>query len=289
MVKVLGLVASARHLGNTEILVKEALLGAQACGAQVAILRLTELRIEPCDGCMACALKGARCSLHDDLYFLLEQMEQADGIVLGAPVYFMGAPGVVKMITDRSLAAKPGQFDGRKAVTLGVAGQRRWARYFKPQLNQLVLTLGFELVDTAMFESPGPGEVLLDASNPRRANELGQHLVASIQGLSRQPDAQGRRCPICHGTSFMLKSATRVECPLCYVEGDIVSIDGDVAIRFDPQTLRFSYFGEASRQEHIEQWVKKTGSRFREHIREVLAARRAYEEVPIPWVTRGNA
>lgn len=286
--RILGLVGSARHLGNTEILVKEALLGAQTCGAEVAILRLTDLRIEPCNGCMACALKGVQCNLSDDLYFLIDQMERADGIVLGAPVYFMGAPGIIKMIVDRSLAVQPGRLDGKKAVTLGVAGQTQWARYFMPQINQLALILGFDLVGAAIFESPGPGEVLLNPSNPQRANELGQRLADSIKGVSRPISAEGRECPICRGTSFLLKSPTRVECPLCYTEGDIASVDGDVTIRFDPETLRFSYFGEASRQDHIEQWVKRTAAQFRKHIREVLAERRAYEDVPVPWVKPGG-
>jgi len=48
--KILGLNGSERKLGNTEILVKEALMGAEEEGAQVEMLRLTDYKILPCDG-----------------------------------------------------------------------------------------------------------------------------------------------------------------------------------------------------------------------------------------------
>ena len=45
--KVLGIVTSHRRLGNTEILTKEALMGAEEHGAEVEILRLTDYHILP--------------------------------------------------------------------------------------------------------------------------------------------------------------------------------------------------------------------------------------------------
>lgn len=286
--RVLGLVGSARRLGNTEILVKDALMSAVAAGADAELMRLSDLRIEPCNGCMACVFKETDCVLDDDLYFLLEQMQRADGVVLGAPVYFFGAPGTIKMIVDRFLVVKPGQFDGRKAVTLGVAGQSKWARLFMPQLNLLPLAAGYDVVASALFESPGPGEVLLDPDNTRRAEELGRALVAAIQGATSEPHYISSECPICRGTAFRLKSSTRIECPLCYTEGEIVELDGKVAVRFDPETLKFRYFGEETRADHFENWVKRTGPRFRQHVREVLAARKRYEVLPIRWVKPGT-
>jgi multimeric flavodoxin WrbA len=52
LLKVLGLIGSYRKLGNTEVLVKEALMEAQKLGADVDALHLTDLKIEPCKGCM---------------------------------------------------------------------------------------------------------------------------------------------------------------------------------------------------------------------------------------------
>jgi len=52
--KILGLHGSERKLGNTEILVKEALMGAEEEGAQVEMLRLTDYKVLPCDGLAPC-------------------------------------------------------------------------------------------------------------------------------------------------------------------------------------------------------------------------------------------
>jgi multimeric flavodoxin WrbA len=64
--KVLGLIGSYRKLGNTEVLVKEALMEVQRLRAEVDVLRLTDFRIEPCKGCMACVFKSEECKIQDD-------------------------------------------------------------------------------------------------------------------------------------------------------------------------------------------------------------------------------
>ena len=52
--KVLGIFGSPRKGGNTELLLEEALKGAEAEGAEVERLRLTDYDIIPCKECLAC-------------------------------------------------------------------------------------------------------------------------------------------------------------------------------------------------------------------------------------------
>ena len=48
-------------MGNSEILLKEALMAAEErSGAEVEIIRLMDLTIKPCTGCEACAKKRSR-------------------------------------------------------------------------------------------------------------------------------------------------------------------------------------------------------------------------------------
>ena len=56
--RILGIVGSRRKLGNTEIMVKEALKGARKEGADIALLRMSDLYIRECNGCEACVIKG---------------------------------------------------------------------------------------------------------------------------------------------------------------------------------------------------------------------------------------
>ena len=54
--KVLGIVAG-RHNGNSEILVKEALLACQEAGAECKMINLFDYHIEHCTGCEACTMQ----------------------------------------------------------------------------------------------------------------------------------------------------------------------------------------------------------------------------------------
>ena len=50
MTEILGIVASARPWGNSELLVRQAIRGAQTEGAAARLIRLTDLHLESCTG-----------------------------------------------------------------------------------------------------------------------------------------------------------------------------------------------------------------------------------------------
>ena len=106
--KIFGL-ACGRKMGNSEIVVKEALMGAKEAGADVEIMRLMDLHIKPCTGCEGCTgriAKGqpAECVIKDDdMAFFMEKFGTFDGLIMGAPVYFMSPPGYLKMLGDRMI------------------------------------------------------------------------------------------------------------------------------------------------------------------------------------------
>ena len=67
-------------MGNSEILVKEALMGAEESGVEIEIIRLIDLDIKPPLGEGTPVVKG------DDGAFLSRKLSECDGIILGAPV-----------------------------------------------------------------------------------------------------------------------------------------------------------------------------------------------------------
>ena len=103
--KVLGIICSARKGGNTEILVQEALEGAKETGANVELLKIHEMKIAPCDGCMTCHQSG-ECRIKDDMQKVYEKLLAADGIILGSPVYFWSISGQAKTLMDRTYALR---------------------------------------------------------------------------------------------------------------------------------------------------------------------------------------
>ncbi len=130
--KILGLVGSYRNLGNTEVLVKEALMESQHYGAEVDILRLTDLRIEPCKGCMACVFKEEECRIPDGWRTFLDKLAESDAVILGAPTYLLGPAGIIKMITDRNIAfqAEALQHTGKPGAIIGLRSERMGSIHF---------------------------------------------------------------------------------------------------------------------------------------------------------------
>jgi multimeric flavodoxin WrbA len=93
--KVLGVVCSPRKGGNTEVMVQEALAGAQACGAETELVTVWDKDIKPCDGCLSCEKTGA-CHIKDDVQEIYARLLEADGIVWGTPVYFFSVTAQAK-------------------------------------------------------------------------------------------------------------------------------------------------------------------------------------------------
>lgn len=99
--KILGLVCSPRHGGNTEILMNEALRAARDRGAGTELIFTDDLDIAPCEACDTCIKKGV-CKTNDDMHKIYDEMDRADGIIFGTPVYFLNVSAQAKTIIDRT-------------------------------------------------------------------------------------------------------------------------------------------------------------------------------------------
>jgi len=99
-VTVLGIAGSARRGGNTDTLLDWCLDAARGEGAEIVRFRLCDLDLRGCRACDACFEDG-RCIQQDDMQKLYPHLRTADSIVVAAPVYSMGMPGIPKIMIDR--------------------------------------------------------------------------------------------------------------------------------------------------------------------------------------------
>jgi len=128
MVKVLGLSGSPRKERNTEHLLNVALEAASKVeGTTTELLRLSDYKILPCDGCNVCAKEG-NCPLdeQDDMTRLREKLQETDAVIIAAPSYFASVPGITKNFIDRSrpLKMKGNLLAGKVVSALSVSGLR---------------------------------------------------------------------------------------------------------------------------------------------------------------------
>lgn len=101
MVKVIGIIGSPRSGGNTETYVKKALESAESAGADTEIINLGKAEIKPCNACDICKYSG-ECPIDDDMVEISKKVKEADGVVMGSPVYFGNVTAQTKLFIDRS-------------------------------------------------------------------------------------------------------------------------------------------------------------------------------------------
>jgi multimeric flavodoxin WrbA len=132
--KVLGISASPRERGNTDLLLREALRGAEAAGAEVEVVALRDLKIGPCIENYSCARTG-ECGIEDDYQAVYAKLLATDRLVFATPVFFMGPSAQAKLLIDRCqclwarkyLLKQPLFADGprdRRAMVIAVGGTK---------------------------------------------------------------------------------------------------------------------------------------------------------------------
>ncbi len=85
--KVLGIMGSPRIKGNTDLLLDEALKGAQSQGAEVEKITVANLKIAPCREIYAC-LKDGNCAIRDDMDGIYLKILAADAVIIASPIFF---------------------------------------------------------------------------------------------------------------------------------------------------------------------------------------------------------
>ncbi len=99
--RILAFRGSPRPNGNSSVMLDEFIRGAHDARAIVEEIKVQQLDLQYCTGCLKCNLLQ-RCAIrNDDWQQLSQQILAADALVFAAPVYFHHFPASVKKILDR--------------------------------------------------------------------------------------------------------------------------------------------------------------------------------------------
>lgn len=99
MVKILAICGSPRKGNSYSVLssIKE-----NYPDIEFKILMLNDLNLEMCKGCYGCVLNGEEfCPLKDDRDMIVQEMIDADGLILASPTYVVQIPALMKKFFDR--------------------------------------------------------------------------------------------------------------------------------------------------------------------------------------------
>ena len=182
--KVVAINGSPKKQGNTfaaisavgEQLIKE--------NIEVEILHVGNQPVRGCIACQQCAKnRNEQCVLGgDEVNAWIQKMKEADGLILGSPVYFSAIAGTMKCFLDRAFyvaSSNGGLF--RHKVGVSVVADRRaggvttynqlnnyinYSQMFMPSSNYWNVTYG-----------GAPGEVLQDEEGKQILRILGKNMA----------------------------------------------------------------------------------------------------------------
>ena len=100
MKKIVIVTSSPRKDGNSETLAKKFAEGAVSSGNEVKLIKVRELELKFCTGCLFCQTHN-KCVLNDGMNALYSTFENADVLVFATPVYYYSVSGQLKTFLDR--------------------------------------------------------------------------------------------------------------------------------------------------------------------------------------------
>lgn len=100
--KVLAINGSARKDGNTALLINAVFEQLNKEGIETEMVQLSGKIMEPCKACWACSGKKNCVHKKDQFQEIFEKMTQADGIILGSPVYTANMSANMQALLERA-------------------------------------------------------------------------------------------------------------------------------------------------------------------------------------------
>ena len=106
MKKIIIIDGGPRKTFNTASMLQKIAEGAASVSSEIEVktIRLYDMQYRGCMSCMACKLKDRVsnvCKYKDALTPVLEEIAQADGLVMGSPIYFSEVTAQLRMLLER--------------------------------------------------------------------------------------------------------------------------------------------------------------------------------------------
>lgn len=293
--RVLGLSAGARD-GSAEIALKEALLGAEATGAVVELVRVDDLdlSIGPNAG-------------PDDAQWFWDRLLDSDALIVSTPIYSRTVPGRLRLLGDKISgpqadvvftsellrmraegAAIPVDFAidervlrPRIAGFIAVGGSipPRWKTLALPLMHTLTASMQIAVVDQVEFAGAGsPASIVLDPAALERSRRLGTTVGAQAGRSWDDAEYRGEPgvCPLCQ-LSVVVIRPDGIECASCGAVGELRVEDGRPVFVFPAAGRAQSVLTRAEKLDHFHE-VQATAAAHAVHRDEIDALAAAAAE-----------
>ena len=185
--KVVGFNGSPRKDGNTSILIHHVFHELEKEGIETELVQLAHKRIHGCIACLKCQeKKDQRCAVNDDAANdYIEKITQAQGVVLGSPVYFMDVTPEMKALIDRAgfVSRSNGGMFRNKVGSLVAAVRRAGAMHTLDTMSHFFMSMEMFMVGRAIGMGRDKGDVEKDGEGLMLAKALGQRMAWLLKKL----------------------------------------------------------------------------------------------------------
>jgi multimeric flavodoxin WrbA len=186
--KVVAFNGSPRKDGNTTILINHVFRELKKEGVETELVQLSGREIHGCIACYKCfENKDRRCAVKTDIANeCIEKMIEADGIILGSPVYFTDVTAEMKALIDRAgfVSSANGGMYKNKVGAVVVAVRRSGATHTLDTMSHFFLATQMIIIGRAIGVGREKGEVEKDKEGMQGVETLGQRMAWLLNKVS---------------------------------------------------------------------------------------------------------
>lgn len=190
--KVVAINGSPKPKGNTYHALETVCDQLEQEGITTKILQVGKMEINGCTSCGRC--KDGYCIFNDDiLNNIVDEIYDADCLLIGSPVYYSGISGTLKCFLDRLFYASRGRMRHKIAASIAVP-RRSGGMPALDQLNYYFLISEMILVSSYywnVIHGASPKEVLEDAEGI----SVLKNLARNMTWMAKMKDATKETLP----------------------------------------------------------------------------------------------
>lgn len=189
--KVVAINGSPKANGNTYHALQIVTEQLEKDGISTEIIHIGNKNIRGCLACGGCAKnQNERCVIDDEINEVIQKMKDADGIIIGTPVYYASISGTMKCFLDRAFyvaGANGGLF--RHKVGASVVAVRRSGEVATFDHLNHYFTIAEMFMPSSNYwnviHGRLPGEVLQDKEGVQIMRVLGKNMSFLMKSIAQ--------------------------------------------------------------------------------------------------------
>ena len=185
MSKVLIINGSPKAKGNTALALQEVQRALESQGIETEWMHVGHHAIRGCIGCGRCRELG-KCVFDDDVNEAAAKFQEADGLLIGTPVYYASPAGTLVSFLDRLFFSTP--FSKMMKVGAAVAVARRGGLTATYDMLNKYFGISNMPITTSRYwnqvHGQTPGQVTEDQEGMQTMRQLGRNMAFLIKSIA---------------------------------------------------------------------------------------------------------